>query len=670
MKYAALVVLSAVCGWLISFAIPEEYAAQAKIADEYKTTDLLIGLNSMNVMMRDLNGSAGNEGTDDIVIYAKFLSSEDFIEQVGRIYLPEFKQDYLHYLGKQDEEDAKEHIRTHVRYNISSRSQTVELQVLDRNAKVAGEVLDQTLAILKNAIEQFRCKRAIANRENALNRRKAASEEYHKAGKRYNDYQEAHLKPSSDYVSSQLDVLQKDYQKAYEIYNKAAEEYVRADYLTKKENTSFAVVKKYNLSQKPMSPTRWAYALAAAVIALLVCLCHAHFKNKDLKTLLRNFEFGGLFSPWSITFFIWLIILGLYYLLDTELYPITHQFYYSLIIWLPIFFICALITYNADQHQKKENLWNESLDLNKTIFNVFFVLSLIITPLYVYRVLQIVMMFSTDDLMNNVRVLALYGEGPGLLSYSIVINQSLFVVALWAHPKVPTWQVVALAIACLMNSLAIMEKGLMFFVFSSIVFVLFEKKVIKLRSILIYSGLLIVIFYLFNLGRAEEGSQYQEEETLLDFFAMYALSPPVAFCQLTQDLTPQFGTNTFEKIYVFLARFGVSDIVVKEKLQEFVWVPIPTNVYTCFHPFFVDFGYKGIAFFSAIYGCVSGWLYRLYRNKNGIGCALYTYAVFALVLQFYQENFFQSLVFLTQFTFFVALFTQKKVRLSLYHRTP
>ena len=360
--------------------------------------------------------------------------------------------------------------------------------------------------------------------------------------------------------------------------------------------------------------------------------------------------------------------MGFYYLLDTKLYPITSQFYYSFAIWVPIFCICALINYNAVQHQDTDNLWSEGLDFNKTVFNVFFVLSLIITPLYVYRVLQIVMMFSAEDLMNNVRTLALYGEGQGLLNYSIVINQSLFVVALWAHPKVHTWQVVTLAIACLMNSLAIMEKESMFFVFISIVFVLFEKKIIKLRSILLFGGILIVFFYLFNLGRAEEGSQYQKEETLLDFFAMYVLSPPVAFCQLGQELTPQFGTNTFQRIYVFLARFGVSDIVVKEKLQEFVWVPIPTNVYTCFQPFFIDFGYRGIAFFAGVYGCLCGWLYRLYKNKNGIGCGLYTYVVYALMLQFYQDNICYSLVYLVQFTFFIALFTQKKVKLSFNKR--
>lgn len=688
-KYASVMIVSAFCALLISYGIPDEYAAQAKIVDEYKTTDLLIGLNSVNVMMRDLNSSAGNEGTDDIEIYSKIFRSTDFIRSISQIPLHKYKQCYFDYLNThhqqpfwesffsrsissaQEQENAIfDIIRKNINYSLSSKSQTLELQITDQDPEVAADVLDQALAFLKKEIERLRTHRAIVSKENAEKKRKEACMAYQQAKKEYEQYADSHEKASSDYTTSRLRHLEKDYQLKYNIYQKASEEYTRADYLVKKENYSFAVVKKYNLSHERVYPYRWAYAAVAFLIALFACLCHAIYTRKGNDNAFRNFDFGGLFSPWAITISIWTAILGFYYLLDTKLYPITSQFYYCFIIWLPIFCICALIIYNAFRHQDTDDLWSESLDFNKTIFNAFFVLSLIITPLYVYRVLQIVMMFSTEDLMNNVRTLALYGEGQGLLSYSIVINQSLFVVALWAHPRVPTWQVVTLAIACLMNSLAIMEKESMFFVFISIVFVLFEKKVIKLRSILIYGSILIVLFYLFNLGRAEEGSEYQEEETLLDFFAMYVLSPPVAFCQLGQELTPQFGTNTFEKIYVFLARFGFSDIVVKEKLQEFVWVPIPTNVYTVFQPFFIDFGYKGIAFFSGVYGCLCGWLYRLYKNKNGIGCALYTYAVFALVLQFYQENFFHSLVFLLQFTFFVTLFTQKKVKLLLNIKKP
>jgi len=552
---------------------------------------------------------------------------------------------------------------------MSSINQTLEIQVLDTEPDVAAEVLNQVLAILKDKIEQFRSERAASVRKNALVKRKEAGVEYHAAMQAYTDYADSHENVVTSSVNNKLKQLEKEYKLKYALYEKAALEYTRAEYLEKKANTSFAVVKRYNVSQKPLYPKRWSYAVAFAMIAAVFCLWHALYVRRGKRFFSDSMDFGDWFSPWSITVLIWTLVLGLYYLLGTKLYPITQQFYACFVIWLLIFCPTAFITYSLTGRPGTapriipKSGWR-GIDFNKSIFTFFFTLSLVITPLYIYQVVQIVMMFSTENLMNNVRMLALYGDGPGLLGYSNVINQALFVVALWAYPRVPLWQVVILAFACLLNSLAIMEKGTMFFVFVCIIFILFEKKAIKIRTIVVAGILLVGVFYIFNLARAEEDSDYQRNETLLDFLAMYALSPPVAFCQLKTDVTPQFGTNTFETVYLFLERFGVKDIIVKEKLQEFVQVPVPSNVYTIFQPFFIDFGNRGIAFFALLYGVVSGWLYRLFRNGNNVGTCLYTFMTNVLILQFYQENILLSMVFVIQFTFFTTLFTQKYIRLS------
>ena len=664
--YAAVMVASALSGWLISYAFPDEYAAQVKISDEYKTTDLAIGLNTLNVMMRDLNVDAGNQGTDDIEIYSKIIDSHDFLEQIGRISLPDSCQTYSEYLetSYRHRKDIIKLIDKNINYNISAYDHTLELQVKDKNPEISAYILDRTLSLLKQVIESKRINRALAAKENAVNKCNDAYMSYLESKEKWYSYADSHSSPSSNYTVNRLNELEQDYKVKYDIYEKAREDSVRADYLVEKENTSFAVVKVFNISHKRIAPFRLAYAFAALLLSFGFCFWHSGIRRRKEMGLSVRFGFGDWFSPWTITVVIWAVILGLYYILDTNLYPITGQFYYCLIIWLPIFVLSSLFTYNSLTVKDPGSTETFSFHFNRKVFNAFFVLSLIITPLYVKSVLDVVLMFGTDDIMNNVRTLAVYGDGQGILNYSIVINQTLLVVALWAHPRIPMWKVITLVIACLMNSLAIMEKGTMFFVFVSIVFVLFEKRVIHLRSILIFSVILIVLFYLFNLGRAEKGSQYKEEETLLDFIVMYALSPPVAFCQLVQDVTPQFGPNTFNNIYIFISRFGISDIVVKQKLQAFAWVPIPTNVYTVFQPFFVDFGYRGVAFFAWLYGCASGLLYRLYRNRNSIGCALYTYMVYALVLQFYQDNLLYSLVFVIQFIFFIVLFTQNKVKLS------
>ena len=99
---------------------------------------------------------------------------------------------------------------------------------------------------------------------------------------------------------------------------------------------------------------------------------------------------------------------------------------------------------------------------------------------------------------------------------------------------------------------------------------------------------------------------------------------------------------------------------MNKKIQEYVWVPLPTNVYTIFQPYFEDFKYKGVAFFAMFLGVVSGWLYRLSRNGNGFGKCGYSLMVYVLALQFFQENFFISIVHVIQFFFFIYLMMQQE----------
>ena len=278
---------------------------------------------------------------------------------------------------------------------------------------------------------------------------------------------------------------------------------------------------------------------------------------------------------------------------------------------------------------------------------------------------QTVQQGHTADMLYNLRVLAVHGdESHGFLNYSYVLNQVLLVVALWQYPRVPMWQLVTIIIASLMSAFAIMEKGMVFFLFAAILFTLYEKRVIRMRSIFFSALFIVVLFFFINVERDyREDANPDEATTFLDFFAIYVLSPSVAFERVQEDLSPQFGSHTFQTLYLFLNRFG-GDYEVNTKLQEFVWVPLPTNVYTVFQPFFEDFKYKGVALFALFYGLFSGWCYRLMRNGDGFGKCLYVYVVYVLALQFFQENVFVSIVTIIQFMFFVLLIQQQKLKMD------
>ncbi len=387
------------------------------------------------------------------------------------------------------------------------------------------------------------------------------------------------------------------------------------------------------------------------------------------------FKIGDTFSPWTITTAVWLAIVVMFQFQGDLLYPLGDQFYTCLALWVPLFCASALITYHVLPRSNADaGTIAQSPPISTVVFNTLYVISMVITPLYLYKIIQVVTMFDTADMLSNIRLLAVYGdESYGFLNYSYVMNQVLIVVGLWRYPKIPLWQLLTIITAGLMSAFAIMEKGMLFFLFLSVLFVLYEKGVIKIRSIILSLATIVLLFFVINSARSfTEDADPNDAIPFLDFFAIYVLSPSVAFEQVTEDLTPQFGSHTFATIYLFLNRFG-GDYELNSKLQEFVWVPLPTNVFTVFQPFFEDFKYRGVAFFAVFYGFFSGWCYRLMRNGSGVGKCLYVYVVYVLVLQFFQENVMMSLVPVMQFIFFVVLIMQQKIRVSLlskHFRTP
>lgn len=655
--YILATVIATLLALVVWLCVPKDYTAVTKLSDEYKETELAIGFSNAKAYLKNAMGGA-NTGMNDMEIYCKVLKTEDFAHDISQKQVPGKHMTYGQYV---DKEDTIKAILDRINYNYSTIETSLSISFTDKDPVVASQMLDSITVHLQDIITQHRHTIVDSALHNAIRAMAATQVRYQQAIANYGRFIDSHTDISTNALKQQEKALENESKDAYALHEKAVEEYARQKALKERAYLSFAVIQDNTVPQHA-NKSLIGYLLCFIILALLLTRGIIRYRDKGIKDIKLNL-LGGYFSPWFLTIAIWGLILGLYYLLDTDLYPITKQFYICFLLWLPIFCLCAIATYMLSS-RSDYGMTTGGIDFNKSLFLLFFGISLIITPLYVYRVIQIVTMFGTEDLMTNVRTLAVYGEGQGILNYSAVINQALFVVALWAHPKIPIWQIVILGLACLMNALAIMEKGTMFFVFVSTMFVLFEKKVIRIRTILTFSILILILFYIFNLGRAGEDSDYQKEETLFDFFTMYALSPPVAFCQLSPEVIPQFGTNTFETVYLFLQRFG-ADVVVKDKLQEFVFVPVSTNVYTIFQPFFIDFGYRGVAFFAAVYGCLCGFLYRLFRNGNGAGTCLYTYAVDVLLLQFYQENVFLSMIFVLQFTFFIVLLTQQKIKFQL-----
>ncbi len=597
-----------------------------------------------------------NKGLNNIETYSQVLKSRDFAETISKVQVPNKGMTYREYL---DTDDALNAITDKIEYNIRRKSEELTIGFTDKDPLVAAQMLDSVVVHLQNFIIANRHKMDNHAMQNAKDELEEETKRYREAQRVYTDFSDSHLKSLSMAERQREVALQKEVALSYQHYKSALQQYVRHQMLTERPYASFAVVKSNTV---PLERKGFflSYFFSFVIIALASVKAYRLFRHRQQESF--KLDFGGVFAPWNLSLLVWLGILILFLFFGDELYPVTKKFYIAISLWLSLLVLSSLVTYNLMEHRV---VAYKPIEINRYIFYFFFFLSVCLSPMYLYHVWKIVAMFDSKDIMSDIRTLSVAGENIGSLYYAIVLAPSLLLVVLWRYPKVPLWQVIVIITCCIINALAIMEKGTIFLVVLSSIYVLYERHVIKLRTIGVTMTILLVLFFFFNLMRGGEESEYSQNETFLGFIAMYVMSPPVAFCTVMEDVTNNFGANSLTIPYSLLARFNIAHFEMTDKLQEFVCVPVYTNVYTIMQPFYRDFGYGGVAFFAWLYGIVCGALYRMSKNGNACCICLYTYAVYVLILQFFQENVFISGMYVVLLSFCVYLCTQTKFSISL-----
>ena len=637
--------------------MPKEYTAITKVSDEYKDTEFSNSLLPNPYSSLKFNANKSNSGMDDIDVYYKNLLSEDFVRTISHKMLPQKGMTYGEYIHS---EDTIEEIRTKIKYNYRSKMAVLTLAFTDKDPVIAAQMLDSVLNQLQTTITTRR--RNLANQEfdDAKKNMLFAKGKYHDAQTTYANYIDTHSQIELQSELQKRNYLENEIELAYKNYEDAVTEYTRQKSYIERETFSFATVKAITIPTEPDTHLV-GYLLSFVIISLLLTKAWKLFKKKNIREW--HIDFGDISSPWTITVIVWSIIIFAISVNDiTE--PLSHQFWVSFILWMPIFIVSSFLSYNllegsvAVSKDVKEQL-------NKKIFYVFFFLLVLMTPMYLYQTYKMVIMFDTKDLMLNVRMLALEGEGHGLLEYARVIQNATLLVSLWCFPKVKWWQLFFIFFAGLLIAVSNMEKMGFFMIFICSVYVAFERKVLKAHSIGILMVALLIVFYSFNLARSGENSSYSENESLLDFIGMYIMSGSVAYGHLHEGVGNIFGQNTLSGFYAYFYKwaYGMTMPFVPGDYKEGIFVPMFTNVYTVFSTFFVDFGQKGVAFFAMIYGVISGVVYRYSRGGSLFAKCLYTYILYLLVLQFFEEIMFLAFPFFAQLILLLYLMTQKSFSL-------
>ena len=622
--------LLAVVVWL---CVPNEYTAVTKVSDEYKETDLAIGMTRTKADLRNLIGNA-NTGINDMAIYSKILTSNDFVRTIAKIHISGKGQTYGEYI---EEEDTINAVSRHINYNYSNRQKTLIISFTDRNPVIAAQMLDSVTTQLQCIVTSHRHKVALSALNNARKELKTSKKKYDITLYNYNSFADSNWDISTTVAEQKETSLRKEVTLAYNHYEDASKEYARQQALLQRSYLSFAVIKSNSIPVK--NNTHFAsYLLSFICIALILTKYSLSLLQKKNKQIID--DWGDFFSPWCLTAFIWTGVILLYFI-QGELDPIGPNFIYCLTLWLITFLPCSIIAYwlSGSKEIKDVNYHKQPIKVNLLVFYGLALLSTLMTLLYAKTILEIVSQFDMENILYNIRILTVAnGAKLGLLGYTQGINLALFIVSIWLYPRISKWVITGIIIINLILEFAMMEKSGILIMILGILFVLYERKKIKLQSIGITLLGIIVLFFFFNMSK--ENADSDSSATFMDFFGMYVTSPMVAFEKLRVTISDTFGTNTLNDFYPQLLRFGIK-IDVIERLQDFVYVPIPTNVFTIMQPFYNDFGPTGVAFFGFFYGNLFGYVYRKFREGSDLYKCFYTYLVEVILIQFYNENLLQ-----------------------------
>ena len=623
--------LLAIVVWLI---VPKEYTAIIKLSDEYKEMDVAIGLDRTLASLNDLKV---NKGINDMEVYCKNLITEDFVRTISHKQVPGKGIDYGHWVIQQhyfwQTNDTIEAIQERINYNYSNKQETLKISFTDYDATVAAQMLDSVTTTLQDIIQEHRKSVRREHLVTAQNVQRSAAKKYHQALDSLSQYVDSHNNPTYEKEKGKEDILREDVAQALKYYNTASLAYSRQKMLMAKEVSSFTVIVP-NIVPSDNDSHLIGYILSFVTISLISVNLFLKLREK-LRKKDKSIYLGNIFSPWNITLIIWTIVLSLISM-NTIIEPLSEKFHKCLFIWVVFFCTSSFAIYNVSKCSGTENK-PVNIKVNMTIFNILFLMAMCMTPLYIYEVYKVVSMFGSTNILNNIRELSAHGEGFGILNLTLVIDSVLLIVALLAYPNIPLWKLSTVIFAWITYCIGTMAKGYFFMLFIYSAFILYERKLVKIRTMAIASCILLVFFYFFNLMRATEGSSYQENETLLDFISTYILSGPAAFGHVMENISERFGENVFWAVDYYIGRFITGEQVIHSMHKEFVYVPVLTNTYTILRPYYIDFGYLGVGIFALVYGTISGYIYRLYVHRNNWGICFYCYILYILVMQFFDD---------------------------------
>ena len=365
----------------------------------------------------------------------------------------------------------------------------------------------------------------------------------------------------------------------------------------------------------------------------------------------------NLFNPACITCLVWCVVIILYQTTSHGLCELSLLFFETVFFWCLFFCIGCLCTSNS------KFCINATLSkvpkINKKKGYILLILLLTVS-------LCIIFIGAKKSGISSVGYVRNIGLNSEIVPFNVKVVNFITtliypLIFLFLDTDLKKSKKIFLFSLFLILSVLSGSKSQVMQIFITCLFLISYHKKIKISFLILMVAVLVGAFFIITLLRDNGNSKID----FLELIYIYFFSPLPAFDlllnnKISADATPFAGT-VLGLFYRIAAKFFGT--AVPDSGLGFVFVPVPTNVYTIMLTGYVDFGRNGMFVFSLIYGMLWGYFYSFVKQNNKFYKLLYACFLNVLILQFFADYLFPYLaIFIYQIFITIFVYYKSKIK--------
>jgi oligosaccharide repeat unit polymerase len=359
----------------------------------------------------------------------------------------------------------------------------------------------------------------------------------------------------------------------------------------------------------------------------------------------------SIVHPAFVVSMLWGTLLLAYNLIPHGLYPLSVKFYCAVTIWVVCFCFAALLPYKLSIKFPRHIEGEPKVKLIKVLFPILFWLNVAYICLVILTTEGMSLYRFFDSWEDRPVIFRWFGPLP---FFSIACLLCVFLYNI----RIKKYRIVLFLLVFTFNQVIESAKMMFFLIFCVIFFCLYYKQLLSTKRIVLALTVMAMFFLIVSEFRPNSSISQNPAR----FLSIYLLSPLPAFDMvLNNENLPQASTfDYFKKIGSIV---GLN--AAPKKIDTWVHVPMPTNVYTVMSGFYYDFGYVGILIFALLLGLLMGIIYKGVICDIPCFIILYDMLFYTLPMQYFADIIFLYMGLMLKIVIIVyLLFAKYSIKLK------